>query len=217
VIVVIGPLHLLDAAPGHGDDSPRPGLVGLAVAIAAGAAAEGATVEFITKIGDDPDGDAAMLALARNGVGHVAVLRDPAFATGVRPADAGADAAPPDGPPPPVAPAPVLDAADVGLALRYLSDYRVLAVVHPASPGILDEAIAAAGWASAHLIVVTDSGAAPRDDLPADALVIGVDADEERHGVGRLLGHYAAAIDRGDDRAAAFAAFTAEAAAATWL
>ena len=42
------------------------------------AAAPRAAVEIVGRVGDDPDGDALMIALARAGVGHVAVLRDPA-------------------------------------------------------------------------------------------------------------------------------------------
>src|SRR5687767_15701144 len=104
------------------------------------AATSGATVEFIGKIGDDPAGDELQLSLARSHVGHVAMLRDPARATGVlasagdeidgaddaidavsetlhdaehdQPEGDGADAAPDDG--------PELEAADVDLALRYL-------------------------------------------------------------------------------------------------
>ncbi len=47
------------------------------------AAASGATVEFIGKIGDDPAGDELQLSLARSHVGHVAMLRDPSRPTGV--------------------------------------------------------------------------------------------------------------------------------------
>ena len=43
---------------------------GLAAGIARAAAAAGAEVQLIGKVGDDPAGDAVLLALARGGVGH---------------------------------------------------------------------------------------------------------------------------------------------------
>ena len=47
---------------------------------------------------------------------------------------------------------PSLDPADVGLALRYLSDYRVIVLIHPTGQEMVAEASAAAGWAGAHLV-----------------------------------------------------------------
>ena len=62
---------------------------GLAAGIAQAAVGAGAGSEIITKVGNDPAGDAVLLGLGRAGVGHVATLRDPAWATSVRaePAD----------------------------------------------------------------------------------------------------------------------------------
>ena len=51
---------------------------GLACGIALAAAAHGAAVELVGRTGDDPAGDALLIALAHAGVGHVARLRDPA-------------------------------------------------------------------------------------------------------------------------------------------
>ena len=56
---------------------------GLAVAVAAAAHARGAAVELAGKIGDDGAGDAVVVALGRLGIGHAALLRDPAHATPV--------------------------------------------------------------------------------------------------------------------------------------
>ena len=78
MIVVIGALGLRGTI-----DEPAPD--GLAPEIARAAAVAGARVELISKAGDDPAGDAVLLALAREGVGHVATLRDPARLTPVRP------------------------------------------------------------------------------------------------------------------------------------
>ncbi len=128
-------------------------------------------------------------------------------------------------------PGPVLEPADVGLALRYVADYGVVVAVH-VTPEVLAEAAAAAAYAEAHLVVVVEPGSGVPDGVAADALVIELaergDADTADPGparigtegggrggtgAGDLLGRYAAAVDRGDDRAAAYAAMTAAAAA----
>jgi hypothetical protein len=59
--------------------------VGTAPEIAAAAAADGAAVEIVTKIGEDGTGEELLLALARAGVGHLAVLRDPSRTTSLAP------------------------------------------------------------------------------------------------------------------------------------
>jgi hypothetical protein len=197
----------------------------LAPEIAAAAAAAGARVELISKAGDDPAGDAVLLALAREGVSHVATLRDPARLTPVRPrpseptdpADAALEAtvdlaasdeaAGSTGAASAGDPEPTLDAADVALALRYLTDFEVLVAVH-ASPELLAEAISAAGWAGARLIVVIAEETDVPSGVPADALVVAAAADDAE-GVGARIGRYAAALSRGDDAAAAYRDLTA--------
>lgn len=204
--MVIGSVHLC----GDGSEAAPDGLAGR---VAVGAAASGAGVELIAKVGDDPAGDALLLALARAGVGHVAVLRDAAHPTARR--AAAEDSAIDDGEPAvawtvALSRAPVLDAADVGLALRYLTDYRVIVVVHPA-PGVVAEAITAAVWAGAHLVLVDHPDDAPPGDLPPGSLVLGVtDGPDDGSAIGARLGAYAAAVDRGQDPAAAFAGLTAD-------
>jgi hypothetical protein len=218
VIVVIGALGLRGTI-----DEPAPD--GLAPEIAVAAAAAGARVELISKAGDDPAGDAVLIALARAGVGHVATLRDPARLTPVRPllaeptdpADPAIDAAVDlatndDSTSSPGAsssgdPQPTLDAADVALALRYLTDFEVLVAVHPL-PELLAEAVAAAGWAGARLVVVVAQETDVPAGVPADALVVAAAADAAE-GVGARIGRYAAALSRGDDAAAAYRDLTA--------
>ena len=102
---------------------------------------------------------------------------------------------------------PTLDAADVSLALRYLTDFQVLVAVHPSSD-LLAEAVSAAGWASARLVVVLESEGDVPDGMPADALVVAAAADDAE-GVGARIGRYAAALSRGDDAAAAYRDLTA--------
>jgi hypothetical protein len=211
VIVVIGGLGLRGSV-----EEPEPD--GLAPAIAVAAAAAGARVELISKAGDDPAGDAVLLALAADGVGHVATLRDPSRFTPIRsqpdePTDpatddvteTAADGAGEDAPTADLR--PTLDAADVSLALRYLTDFQVLVAVHP-STEVLAEAVSAAGWASARLVVVLESEGDVPDGMPADALVVAAAADDAE-GVGARIGRYAAALSRGDDAAAAYRDLTA--------
>ena len=217
MIVVIGGLGLRGTI-----DEPEPD--GLAPEIACAAAAAGARVELISKAGDDPAGDAVLLALAAAGVGHVATLRDPSRLTPVRPrADEPTD--PADSPleaaevsQPAAAPgtspvdnqsaaaSPTLDAADIALALQYLNEFEVLVIVHPTAD-LLAEAVAATGWAGARLVVVLEPDGEVPARTPADALVVAAGADDA--GVGARIGRYAAALSRGDDAAAAYRDLTA--------
>ncbi len=225
MIVIIGSTALRGSGPEAAAD-------GIATDIGRAAVAEGAHVELIGKIGDDPAGDALMVALAHAGIGHVATLRDPSRATLVRTAaaderlDAALDPAPSESTivdavsERPAGFAPVLEPADVALALRYVTDFAVVVAVHVA-PEVLAEAVAATAWAEAHLVVVQKPGSGVPGGIADDALVLEfaetADADPADTGAtgmgaGALLGRYAAAVDRGEDRFAAYAAMTASAA-----
>ena len=209
MIAVIGTPRL----QGHGQDADVAGLV---ASIAVAAAAAERRVELVGKVGDDPAGDSVLLALARHRVGHVATLRDPARMTPVvAPFDDAADlviddATEPESdtggaPSPARTAAPVLDAGDVGLAMRYLPELAVIVTVHVA-PEVVAEAVAAAGWARTGLIVVVDPAADPPEGLPVGSLAIAVaDDDELGAGAGAAIGRYAAAIDRGEPADAAYA------------
>lgn len=206
MIVVIGAPRLRGAGPDAG-------AVGLAVSIARAAAADGSTVEFVGKIGDDPAGDALMLSFARGRIGHVAMLRDPAGATILvaGPDDDPIDADQPVDPPPPgggsIDDGPPLDAADAGLALRYLPEIRVIVTVH-ADPAVLGEAVAASGWTDTALLVVVPADAANPGGLPAGALSLAI-ADDDESMVGAAIGRYAAALDRGEPAESAYASLIA--------
>ncbi len=195
MIVVIGEIGASGAGPGMAPS-------GLAAGIALAAAAAEARVELVARLGDDPAGDAVLLAFAAAGVGHVATLRDAAHATRlVEPAAEPIDPDGLDGDDVGGARgaderfAPTLDAADVGLAMRYLDDYRVIVLVHPADDSVLREVVRATDWATAHLVVVL---AAPDDAA----------------GLAGVLGRYAAAVDGGDAPATAFRAIVGTLAAA---
>ncbi len=207
MIVVIGnPIHRASPSGATADGS--------AARIALAASAAGAPVQVVGKIGDDPAGDELLLVLARSGVGHVAMLRDASRSTVVLPAepdhvdvaaepDAGSSSAVTDDG------APVLEAADVQLALRYLPDARVMVAVH-ASPEVLAEVVAAANWAEAHLVVVLEPDASAPAGIPPDALVVAA-ARDDAEGVAARIGRYVAAVAAGEDRSGAYASLTAEA------
>lgn len=205
MIVVIGSLRLR----GSGPDADA---AGLAASIATAAAATGARVELIAKLGDDRVGDAVLLLLARHDVGHVALIRDPARPTttvaaatdepidgdaGEASAAASADASE----------APTLEAADVGLALRYLPEIAVIVPVHLPSD-VLAEAIAAAGWAETSLVVVVPADDGSPEGLPERAVTLAA-SDEDESAVGQAIGRYAAALDRGERADAAYEALLA--------
>lgn len=183
MIVVIG-------QPVFHATEPIPRVGGLAAHVAMAAAAHGRSVQLVGKAGADPEGDAVVLALARGGVGHVAMLRDAGMST-------------PDG--------SALDSADVDLALRYLTSFNVLVLGERAAPDLLGVVGAAAGWADARLIVVLAAGTAIPDGLPPDAIVFEApDADPD--GVfAAMVGSFAAALDDGDDPAIAFRSTVEEA------
>lgn len=208
MIVVIGqPLYRLT------EDAPAAD--GLAARVALSAAARGRLVQLVGKAGEDPEGDAVVLALARGGVGHVAFLRDAGMSTPRAPELVDGDPIAPDdrghlARDPQVAPAApasnrsILDAADVELALRYLTTFSVLVLGEPADSDMLRVVGAAAGWADPRLIVVLPAGAPVPDGLPPDAVVFEApDADPD--GVfAAMVGSFAAALDEGDDAAVAF-------------
>ncbi|MFO1539278.1 MAG: hypothetical protein ACKOTZ_02365 [Chloroflexota bacterium] len=162
MIVVLGRPALVPAGPAA---PARPG--GRAGAVALACATRGRSVELAGAIGDDRDGDALAVALGRAGIGHAALLRDPAARTPRT--DAG----------PGTAPAPRLDGGDVDLALRYLTGCRVLIVADPLPPDVATVAAEAAAWHAVPLVVLAD----PRQPLSAawgpDAIVLGIPEAED--------------------------------------
>lgn len=166
-------------------------------------------MQLVGTAGEDDAGDEVVLALARAGVGHVALLRKAGQAT---PVTSAATPRSDEGPMDPcqesIEPVPdshvLLDAGDVDLALRYLPDINVLVLAEAASTDTVAVVAQAARWSEAQLIVV-DNPAAP-NDLPRDAIVFEV-PDEDPDGVfAELIGAFAAALDDGDDPAKAFQA-----------
>jgi len=193
---------------------------GVAATVARIAAAAGAEVQLVGKVGDGPAGDAVLHSLAQSHVGHVAVLRDVSAATPIAqsspepqalldeedqlPSDA--DGADPRAIIEPAA--PTLDSGDLQLALRYLPDYRVVVVADPLDDPALGTVVAAAGWAGAQLIVVV-AAASKATSIPDEATVLEAPAVDPDGAFAAVVGAYAAALDRGAPPAEAFASASA--------
>ena len=182
----------------------EPVAAGPAARIALAAAARGAAVQLVAKVGEDPDGEALVLALAHGHVGHVAVQREAAHPTprAVSPDEALDSEAGPTAPG--QASALALDAADVDLALRYLTEFRVVVIADELDAAAVRVAADATGWSNGTLITVVGEGRSEPVGLPSDAIVLGSPADDAEGAFDRLVGDLAAAIDAGGDPQAAF-------------
>jgi ribokinase len=177
------------------------GVEGVAARTALAVARAGVDVQLVGKIGEDPAGDAVLMALAAGGVGHVAMLRDPTRPTPVAvPGQQPASAAMLDGDDEPalaVIPAdprehPALEPADVELALRYLPDQRVIVVAEPQPEAVVAVVAEAAQYGGAQLVVV----ASPGSPHAGDAIV--VEPPAESGGMfASLLGELAVLLERG--------------------
>ena len=203
---------------------------GLASGIALAAAAAGSEVQLIGRIGEDPAGDAVLLALARGGVGHIALIRDPGRATpasslagpdsdpadsesitalvasDVQADDAGGSVAATAGLP---APGIALEPADISLGLRYVQEFRVLVAADPLDAVSAAVVAEAATFTDATLIVIAQPGRALPDAL-AGALVLEAPATDPDGAFVGLVGRVAAAVDRGEDAGVAFGVAVAE-------
>jgi sugar/nucleoside kinase (ribokinase family) len=202
MIVVLGRPRVYRPEP---DGQLAPG--GLAVELALAAARAGVAVELVGAIGDDPEGDRIVVELGRAGVGHAALLRDPATRTpmvGQSPGDR---------------PLPRLEAADVELGMRYLPECRVLIIGAELDPEALRMALEAAEFHAAAVVMVAAAGLVDAESLgpevtllerPAtedadaveDAVVVAAD-DAEFAG---FVAEYAIRLDRGESPASAFSA-----------
>lgn len=194
--------------------SEPPVPAGRVCAIALAAADDGAAVELVGRVGDDPEGDRLLHALTRARVGHTAVLRDPARRTPVQ-ADASlADdddvlGSTGDGPVragalPGDSAAPALEAGDVELAMRYLPSFRVVVVADDVPEAVLPAAVAGASFAEASLVVVIPAGGRVPAVVPPGATVLEAPPTPDAGELASLVGRYAAALDRGMAPAEAF-------------
>jgi ribokinase len=214
VIVIVGGLGWRGTPPA----APA----GRACGVALAAAARGARVELVGRVGEDPAGESLLLALARAGVGHAAVLRDPVRATPVSSSaetapDDDAEASPmgdgtPVAVPPATADGPRLEGADVDLAVRYLEPSGVMVVTDDVPSEALAACVESAHYAELRLVVlVAPSGRGPGgapSGLPDTATVLAApEAGGGESGAFELLvGAYAAALDAGAEPVEAFRA-----------
>jgi pfkB family carbohydrate kinase len=203
VIVVLGSPAWRDADP--------PGPAGLACGVAVAAAARGQRVELVGRVGDDPTGDALVIALAQAGVGHAAVLRDPVRATPLLAArgelegigvETATEVAAETG----VAAAPRLEPADVSLALSYLTAFAVLVVTDDVPADVLPTALDGAAFAGAHVVLLLAPGATAPDGLPGASTVLAVPAEGDEGAFATVIGVYAEGLAGGLDPATAFRA-----------
>ena len=210
MIVVIGsPIgRIADGAIAAGGSASR---------VALAAAAAGQVVQLVGRTGDDPTAEAVVLDLARGGVGHVALLRDafPRDATRAGARDRPRARRPRrcvrDPSEPWIRPssAPPLDAADVDLGIRYLTDFAVVVLAEPAGADVVRVVADAARWAEARLVLVVAAGGSVPDGLPADGIVFEA-PDSDPDGVfATLVGDFAAALDDGAEPEDAFRASVA--------
>jgi hypothetical protein len=208
VIVVIG-------SPVGRNTAQGIAAAGVAATVGRIAAAAGADVQLVGKVGEGAVGDAVLLSLANSRVGHVAVLRDASAATPLVPDGAESEAVlgPIDGEPEPsesraehaeAAGEPALDAGDLQLALRYLPDYRVVVIADALDEPALSTVVEAGRWAGAQLIVVVAAGLTTQG-IPEDATVLEAPAVDAEGAFSAVVGAYAAALDRGASPAEAFA------------
>ena len=219
MIVVLGRPSVYRPEP---DGELAPG--GLATEIARAVAQHGGAVELAGAIGDDPEGDRVVVELGRAGIGHAAVLRDPAART---PASGVTTPAVPASL---ERPAPRLEAADVELALGYLAECHVLVVADPLEPDALSAALRAADYHGAAAVIVAEAGEVDPEELgdrvtllerpstesaPADAELPELEdapapgaeeTVEPGNAFADFVAEYALRLDRGETPARAFAA-----------
>jgi hypothetical protein len=190
------------AAAGLGGASPGSAAAGLAASVAMTAAAVGAEVQLVGKVGDDAAGEAVILALARARVGHAALSRT-AVATPVMAAtagragpddddqpllallaadlDAGTDErthAGPDGDwslPGAVGPwgaGQALDAGDVAVGLDYLSGASVVVVAADLDAAAAQAVADAASFAGGQIVAIVAVGRPVPPPLVAAGAVV---------------------------------------------
>lgn len=147
-------------------------------AIAAHAAHAGAHVEAVGVVPEGAAGDRLALELSRAGVGHAALLRAARSA---------------------------LEPADVDLALRYLTDVKVV-VVTDLDEVAVQSAVDGSAWAGSRLVVIDEAGGLDRRvaRLPDDAIVLEPPAADPDEAFAGFVAELAVRLDGGADPRAAW-------------
>jgi hypothetical protein len=166
VIAIVGDINSMGQARGPGTPVTPVGRA---------AVGAGATVEVVGVVAEGAEGDRSLVALARERLGHAALLRSAARS---------------------------LEPADLGLALRYLSDLRVVVLLGVAE-ALLPAAVDGAAFAGATMLVVTDRDAVPVG-LPGDAIVIQAPTTDAAGTFAGFVGQLAARLDSGASAADAW-------------
>lgn len=186
-----------------GDDGQLvPG--GLAANVAMAIGRERGPVELVGSIGDDAEGDHVVVELGRAGVGHAALLRDPAARTPVV-GQASSER-----------PRPRFSAADIELGLRYVPDCRVLVIAESMTVEAQAAALDGAAYHGAAVVMIAAAGridAASLDDR-VTLLERPAAEDDDEDGASDIdddafvafVAEYAARLDRGETPADAFRA-----------
>lgn len=133
IAIISSPIAELSA-----DGSHQPS--GLGVRVARALVRDGERVELIGRIGADRVGEELTLSLARDGIGHVALLRDAALTTPVGAAARGI----------------ALDRGDVQLGLRYLTSFSAVLLIDPANDAVVQAVAEESAYGGAHLVIVGD-------------------------------------------------------------
>ena len=90
-----------------------------------------------------------------------------------------------------------LEAADIELALRYLTEFRVVVIAAPLDAAALNATTEAAGFVGAH-VVRLDAADATASEPPAGGELTAFAAPEhDEPAFGVMVGRYAAALDAG--------------------
>jgi hypothetical protein len=114
---------------------------GYAATVALALADAGEPVEMVSKVGVDVAGDAVVTRLAAAEIGHVALIRDGARATALDQAGS-----------------LEMDAADLQLALRYLTSFDAVLLVDPHDDSVVATVLDACAYVGARLVVTRPEG-----------------------------------------------------------
>jgi hypothetical protein len=99
---------------------------------------------------------------------------------------------------------PALEAADVELGLRYLTDFAVVVLAESADPQTVAVVADAARWGEARMILVLDAGQTVPAGLPSEVIVFESPQSDPDGAFADLVGTFAASIDEGTEPAEAF-------------